>query len=336
MTMQMRYGSSSDQGRRQVQQDLVLTLPRLFNDDTYHFFAVLDGHGDHGHKVAQLVQTRFAKLLEEYAPQIRQDPEGIWSTIFSRLDEEVIDAPDSELDPYLSGTTVSALLLCEDKFVVINLGDSRVIHGFSTCITSEASERDVDEPSQSDPLPAVAEAIATDYPLNETKNEAKGHQDSSTDGKWTIEQLTRDHTCSDPEERARVIAKGARVDQLFDGMQRIGPLRLFKGSLPYPGLVVTRALGDTSARRLGVHATPEVTTFPLLSGHHCFVLATDGVWDGLTNENVLDLVAPFYSLESNHGAEEASSTLTRHSLQALDRIMIDDNTSNVCIFLSVP
>ncbi|KAJ1653765.1 hypothetical protein IWQ61_006175 [Dispira simplex] len=334
--MQMRYGSSSAQGQRQVQQDLVLTLPRLFNDDVYHFFAVLDGHGDHGHKVAQLVQTRFANLFEEFAPQIREDPEGIWSKIFNRLDQEVSDAPNSELDPYLSGTTVSAVLLCKDKVVVVNLGDSRVVHGFSTGITLEANERVQDEATHSEPLPVIAEVIDTGYPLAQTKAKSKEHRVSVTDGRWTVEQLSRDHTCSDPDERARVIAKGARVDQLFDGKQRIGPLRLFKGSLPYPGLVATRAVGDTSARRLGVHATPEVNTFPLLPGHHCFVLATDGVWDGLTNEQVLDLVTPFYSLESNCGAEEASSTLTRHSLQALDRIMIDDNTSNVCIFLSVP
>ncbi|KAI8054099.1 hypothetical protein BDF22DRAFT_743072 [Syncephalis plumigaleata] len=51
----------------------------------------------------------------------------------------------------------------------------------------------------------------------------------------------------------------------------LSPLRIFKGSLPYPGIVVSRSLGDDVAQRLGV-------------------LSTDGVWDGMSNQEVATFV----------------------------------------------
>jgi len=48
----------------------------------------------------------------------------------------------------------------------------------------------------------------------------------------------RDHNCNETEEMDRVVAAGARVDRLYVDEGHLGPYRIFKGSLPYPGWVV--------------------------------------------------------------------------------------------------
>ena len=50
-------------------------------------------------------------------------------------------------------------------------------------------------------------------------------------------QITIDHTCALASEKERVLAKGARVEQLWNEKLKAveGPLRIFKGTLPYPG-----------------------------------------------------------------------------------------------------
>ncbi|KAK9710322.1 hypothetical protein K7432_008492 [Basidiobolus ranarum] len=58
--------------------------------------------------------------------------------------------------------------------------------------------------------------------------------------------LSEDHTCESPTELERVKSRGARVEQLQIGKDFCGPLRIFKGSLPFPGLAMTRAFGDSS------------------------------------------------------------------------------------------
>ncbi|KND03002.1 uncharacterized protein SPPG_08981 [Spizellomyces punctatus DAOM BR117] len=144
-------------------------------------------------------------------------------------------------------------------------------------------------------------------------------------GTWRIDKLTKDHTCDDATEMARVIAAGARVERLD---VQDGPLRIFKGSLPYPGLVVTRALGDTVATRLGILWEPDVTVRDIIPTDAFLVLATDGVWDGVSLEEVLVIV----SKETDPLA--ASRQITQSSLAGMDRQQLDDNTTNIVVYIN--
>lgn len=55
------------------------------------------------------------------------------------------------------------------------------------------------------------------------------------------------------------------------------------------GLAMSRAFGDLPCRRIGVTVEPEVTVHPLRSEDQLLVAATDGIWDVLSNEEVVDL-----------------------------------------------
>lgn len=57
---------------------------------------------------------------------------------------------------------------------------------------------------------------------------------------------------------------------------------MFKGTLPYPGLVVTRSYGDTVAHKVGVTADPEITPIDLIEEDLFIIIATDGLWDVLS------------------------------------------------------
>ncbi|KAJ3332085.1 hypothetical protein HDU76_001348, partial [Blyttiomyces sp. JEL0837] len=145
---------------------------------------------------------------------------------------------------------------------------------------------------------------------------------------WVGVQLTTDHTCSNPEELDRVKLAGARIEQLQVGEARDGPLRIFKGTLPYPGLVVTRSLGDAVAGRLGVLAEPEVHDFRLQACDKFFILGTDGLWDGIEISKAVGIAA------KAKGPKEASRVLTKTALEGMDAKHLDDNITNIVVFIT--
>ncbi|KAJ3343386.1 hypothetical protein HDU93_008751 [Gonapodya sp. JEL0774] len=153
-------------------------------------------------------------------------------------------------------------------------------------------------------------------------------------GGWKVEQITRDHTCEVSTERERIISKGGRVEALvYDDGSPPGPLRIFKGSLPYPGLVVTRSLGDEIAHKLGVLSTPSVHTVILDPTTRFLVLGSDGLFDGVSLSEIVNTV---YRAHAKHGAtgkcaKVASEALTKASLAGMDREQLDDNTTNVVV-----
>lgn len=53
-----------------------------------------------------------------------------------------------------------------------------------------------------------------------------------------------------------------------------------------PGLAMSRSLGDQVAHSVGVSSVPDVKEFYLSREDKFVVIATDGVWEFLSNEEV--------------------------------------------------
>ncbi|KAJ3276099.1 hypothetical protein HDV01_006269 [Terramyces sp. JEL0728] len=143
--------------------------------------------------------------------------------------------------------------------------------------------------------------------------------------KLSGKSLTMDHNCDSADERKRVEAAGARVEQLWLDGKADGPLRIFKGTLPYPGIIVTRTLGDAAAQTIGVLPDPDVLTVKLAPEDKYLVFGTDGLWDGLSVDQVGKVI-----LKGGNPVEIANKML-KYGLDGLNKKQIDDNiTLIVC------
>jgi len=96
---------------------------------------------------------------------------------------------------------------------------------------------------------------------------------------------------------------------------------------------MTRSFGDKCAADVGVIAEPEILELNLCEQDKFIVLASDGVFEFLTNEDVISIVAPHYK---NNSAEKAAEALIRESLRRWkkEENVVDDITC-IIIFLSL-
>lgn len=105
------------------------------------------------------------------------------------------------------------------------------------------------------------------------------------------EALTVDHKPELPEEKSRIEKNGGRV--VFDGYFNY---RVFAKAGMYPGLNMSRALGDHVAHKeAGLTALPEVKVIDLNAcakdyEHVKLILCSDGVWEFITSEAVVDFL----------------------------------------------
>ena len=75
---------------------------------------------------------------------------------------------------------------------------------------------------------------------------------------------------------------------------------------------MSRSLGDRIAHSVGVSSAPEVGSFILKEEDKVILLASDGVWEFLTNEDVLDIVVPFYD---KNAPEAAANSLVKTAIK---------------------
>ena len=127
--------------------------------------------------------------------------------------------------------------------------------------------------------------------------------------------LSQDHRPDDPVEYERIINAGGRVKQLADEAGKgVGPYRVWDPARGLPGLAMSRSLGDGIAKSLGVSATPVVESerVPLNS---FIVLASDGVWNAMSGQEVINFVEAFRHKACTDESADAKYPLVVRSRQ---------------------
>lgn len=78
---------------------------------------------------------------------------------------------------------------------------------------------------------------------------------------------------------------GGRIDTFKDSHGKdIGPYRVWLKSQDIPGLAMSRSMGDSVAALVGVTPYPEIREVELVKEDCFIVLASDGVWEFLSNQ----------------------------------------------------
>ncbi|CAL8463743.1 g3277 [Coccomyxa elongata] len=103
--------------------------------------------------------------------------------------------------------------------------------------------------------------------------------------------LTQDNKPEDPEEKRRIEKAGGMVLPMRNREGAfVGPKRVFGPDGLSPGLAMSRSLGDLLAHSLGVSPVPTCSHRRLTSHDQFVVLATDGVWEVMTCQEVAHFV----------------------------------------------
>mmetsp|Transcript_19466 Transcript_19466/g.40762 ORF Transcript_19466/g.40762 Transcript_19466/m.40762 type:complete len:302 (+) Transcript_19466:524-1429(+) len=198
-------------------------------------------------------QKRFIDKLPA-SESISLSVDDIHSSLLDAHVEVNEELRGSGIDDAHSGTTSVSVYLHDNRITVSNVGDSRIVLGTGT-------------PS------------------------------SSGGGGIQAVPLSRDHTPYRSDESARCTMMGARILSFGQINPAPGgddddvedPPRVWAAGGNYPGTAFTRSIGDSVAERLGVFAEPEMVTLPISKTERVLVLASDGVYDVVSNQDVVDI-----------------------------------------------
>ena len=313
--LKLRYAYLSQRGYypddpHKPNQDAFYFADKFANQASDAFFAVYDGHGRDGDLCAQFARDKMpgyltkninkfkSKEVNKHRSKLERmaqrqpdlDPMGTVELAKEQFQQAALKAhvecnqamhQDPSLDDSLSGSTAISVFFHgrRNRVTICNVGDSRAVLGKSG---------------------------------NNSGNSQGGRS-------FKAFPLSRDQTPYRKDERARVKGTGARIlslDQLEglepinenedgsnneDGDLELGeeldeggdPPRVWSPNGDYPGTAFTRSLGDAMAEELGVYAEPEMLTRDIRPEDRVIVLASDGIFEFLTNQSVIDICAKF-------------------------------------------
>jgi len=137
-----------------------------------------------------------------------------------------------------------------------------------------------------------------------------------TEGKLEAIELSHDQKPEVPKEAARIREKGGRIQTLpGPANEDCGPLRVWLAEVNVPGLAMSRSIGDNVCQDVGVIHEPEVIAHEIQQDDLFAVWASDGVWEFLSNEQVINIVWEHKSnlkVAANKLVEASTNEWRRH------------------------
>jgi serine/threonine protein phosphatase PrpC len=224
------------------------------------------------------------------------DTQAAITSVLETIEDELRGGVDgvSNAGQY-SGSTMALALLRGGSLLTANIGDSRIVlarqrkhkhhhHHHRERSSSTSSHRGDKEEHRLLSSPDMVAACGTSSPPT-----AARHKHSH---RLAAHQLTNDHKPDQRDEHARILSCGGRVFSVrYESDGVVGPPRVWLGSSNSPGLAMSRSLGDFVVHQVGVLSTPEFCETRLDPSADCFlVLASDGLWDVLSNAEVIAMV----------------------------------------------
>ncbi|KAJ9543394.1 hypothetical protein OSB04_023101 [Centaurea solstitialis] len=121
------------------------------------------------------------------------------------------------------------------------------------------------------------------------------------------EALTSDHRPSRQDEKLRIESLGGYVDSSRGVCRVLG------------SLAVSRGIGDRSLKQW-ITSEPETKTFKIVPEFEFLIMASDGLWDKVSNQEAVDIARPFCA------SEEAVSACKKLVELSTSRGSVDDTS----------
>ncbi len=143
--------------------------------------------------------------------------------------------------------------------------------------------------------------------------------------------LSFDQKPDDPEESKRIKESGGEISQYEEDGEKSGPFRVWQKGEVYPGIAMSRSIGDFIASKLGVIPEPKFLEEKIDKDTKFIVVASDGIWEFLDNNTVKNMVMPFYEKNDPNGA---CKELIKKSTEFWNQedVVVDDITVVVVFF----
>ena len=247
-------------------QDCSLIIENVCGIKNYNIYSIMDGHGSNGHLVSNFIKD---KIIENFT-NISYYFKKIKSKETSNL-----EYPDNILDIIFKKLSKNNFQKLKDFYKTVDESLSSIEVRFdsnfsgSTCILLFQLGKNLISCNVGD-----SRAIL----IKENKE---------------IIELSHDQKPDNESEKNRIENMGGIVSQcndLYDDGKIGGPFRIWIKGCDYPGIAMSRSIGDKIAHGIGVINEPEILLFNLDENSKYIIIGSDGIWQFINNIDILDIV----------------------------------------------
>ena len=254
-----------------INQDSYLIKENIFNEDL-NLYGIFDGHGQNGHLVSKYISKYVNNYYSNKSNYINNNDNNDDSSLlnnikklFEEKNEKIIKQCQNNLDLDINSV----------NFDIMNSGSTSVLLFLTNeqLICSNIGDSEC-------------------YLFN-----------CSNEDMWSFESLAKVHKPTDEDEKKRILENGGEVHPYYeeDGIFE-GPDRIYEKGKSYPGLSLSRSIGDLDGKRIGIISEPDIITKNINENCKFIVMGSDGLWDAIQPYDVSRILRSYFNKGDIDGA----------------------------------
>ena len=280
-------------GLTKINQDSYISKTNINGITDFNIFGVLDGHGIQGHLISDFASKFLPnQIINNFEIKLCKDTESIYNKL-KEYDYQIIKQAYISTDNNLKSYNLDGKESGTTCNLIIHVGEHLI------CSNVGDSKAIIVFDEENDPNLNFLNVIP----------------------------LSNDHKPEFYGEKERILMYGGVIRQIKDKFgQDVGPYRVYARGKDYPGIAMSRSIGDYDGKKIGIIAEPDINEYFLGSNTKFFILCSDGVSEFMNNDMIKEVGKQFY-LNSN--ARELCQELISRSIieWKTHETMVDDITA---------
>jgi serine/threonine protein phosphatase PrpC len=249
------HPGTDESGTIKENQDSFSFIENVFGLDNCNIYSVMDGHGTNGHFVSQFCGEALKKFFSDENNIITKKEKG-------KLTKDL-------LYQKLTSNNYSLLKKFFNKLQedLINASFDTHFSGTTMVVIYQIDNK------------IICSNIGDSRAILVSNI---GNED------FQAIKLSNDQKPTNPEEQKRIEESGGEIATCDDEKENEGIKRVWVKGEKFPGIAISRTLGDEVAKSVGVICTPEFIEKNYNSESY-IIVASDGLWEFYSDEQVKDL-----------------------------------------------
>ena len=287
-----------ENGLKKINQDNYVLERNVNGVLNFNIFGVLDGHGINGHLVSEFVSRYIINRIKNH-----------------NLIKDLKNPKDIYYKLKANGYEIIANIFTDADIQITKQKFNCEMSG-TTCIIVIQLEEHIISANTGDSRGIMIFDDSNSNNLSNTK----------------IYPLSYDCKPENPMEKQRIMECGGIVKQITDEKGNgLGPYRVWIKGETYPGLAMSRSIGDLEAKTVGVIPNPQIIEYVITRKTKFMIICSDGIWEFISNEEAMEIGNKYYLRNDPLGL---CNELTNKSIDIWlkEDNVIDDITAVVVFF----
>ena len=287
-----------ENGLKKINQDNYVLERNVNGVLNFNIFGVLDGHGINGHLVSEFVSRYIINRIKNH-----------------NLIKDLKNPKDIYYKLKANGYEIIANIFTDADIQITKQKFNCEMSG-TTCIIVIQLEEHIISANTGDSRGIMIFDDSNSNNLSNTK----------------IYPLSYDCKPENPMEKQRIMECGGIVKQITDEKGNgLGPYRVWIKGETYPGLAMSRSIGDLEAKTVGVIPNPQIIEYVITRKTKFMIICSDGIWEFISNEEAMEIGNKYYLRNDPLGL---CNELTNKSIDKWikEDVVIDDITVVVAFF----